>query len=68
MGAVVKENVGELYNEVREGFSRRPRKELTGVVQGVSGKRRFLVMGGEDTEDGSTKKLFRAKPNTTWDN
>ena len=53
MGAVVKENVGELYNEVREGFSRRPRKELTGVVQGVSGKRRFLVR----SKDGCEKDL-----------
>ena len=53
MGAVVKENVGELYNEVREGFSRRPRKELTGVVQGVSGKRRFLVI----FQDGCEKDL-----------
>ena len=26
-----------------EGFSRRPRKELIGVVQGVSGKRGCLV-------------------------
>ena len=25
-------------------------------------------MDGEDTEDGSTKNLFRAKPHTTWDN
>ena len=27
-----------------------------------------MVMDGEDTEDGSTKKVFRAKPHTTWDN
>ena len=27
-----------------------------------------MVMYGEDTEDGSTKKVFRAKPHTTWDN
>ena len=27
-----------------------------------------MVMYGEDTEDGSTKKLFRAKPDTTWYN
>ena len=26
------------------------------------------VMDGEDTEDGSTKKVFQAKPHTTWDN
>ena len=27
-----------------------------------------IVMYGEDNEDGSTKKVFRAKPHTTWDN
>ena len=27
-----------------------------------------MVMEGEDTEDRSTKILFRAKPHTTWDN
>ena len=25
-------------------------------------------MGGEDTKDGSTKKVFGEKPHTTWDN
>ena len=43
VGTVVKDNVGELEEEVREGFSRRTRKELTGAFQGVSGKKRFLV-------------------------
>ena len=42
-GTVVKAKIGELEEEVRAGNSRRMRKELTGVVQGVSGRRRFLV-------------------------
>ena len=43
VGAVVKSKIGELEEEVREGSSRRISKELNGVVQGVSGKKRFLV-------------------------
>ena len=43
MGTVVKSNIGELEEEVREGSSISMRKELTGVLQGVSVKRRFLV-------------------------
>ena len=43
VGAVVKAKVGELEDEVREVFYRRTGKELTGVVQGVSGERRLLV-------------------------
>ena len=50
----MKEKVGELEDEVREGFSRRLRKELTGVVQGVSGKMRFLVR----FQDGCEKDLI----------
>ena len=42
-GAVVKANIGELEEEVRAGNSRRTRKEFTGMVQGVSWRRRFLV-------------------------
>ena len=42
-GALVKSEIGELEEEVREDNSRRIRKELTGVVQGVSGRRIFLV-------------------------
>ena len=42
-GTVVKAKIGELEEEVRSGSSRGMRKELTGVVQGVSGRRRFLV-------------------------
>ena len=33
VGTVVKANIGELEKEVREGFLRRTRTELTGVVQ-----------------------------------
>ena len=43
LGAVVKAKIGELEEEVRAGSSRRTKNELTGVVQGVSGRRRFLV-------------------------
>ena len=43
VGTVVKAKIGNLEEKVRVGSSRRMRKELTGVVQGVSGRRRFLV-------------------------
>ena len=43
VGAVVKSEIGELEEEVRGGSSRRIRKELTGVMQGVLGRRRFLA-------------------------
>ena len=43
VGTVVEANIGELEEEVRVGGSRRMRKELTDVVQGVSGRKRFLV-------------------------
>ena len=43
VGTVVKAKIGELEEEVRVGSSRRMRKELTGVVQVVFGRRRFLV-------------------------
>ena len=43
VGTVVKAKTGELEEEVRVGSARRMRKELTGVVQAISGKRRFLV-------------------------
>ena len=42
-GTVVKYKICELEEEVRSDNSRRMRKELTGVVQGVSGRRRLLV-------------------------
>ena len=43
LGTVVKAKIRELEEEVRIGSSRRMRKELTGVVQAISGKRRVLV-------------------------
>ena len=43
VGTVVKAKIGELEEELRVGSSRRMVKELTGVVQGVLGRRRFLV-------------------------
>ena len=51
---MVKSKVGELEDEVREVFSSRLRKELTGVVQGVSGKRRFLVRFQDGCENDKT--------------
>ena len=43
VGTVVKSKIGDLEEEVRAGSSRTTRKDLTGVVQGVSGKKRFLA-------------------------
>ena len=43
VGKVVKSKIGDLEEEVKAGNSRRIRKELSGVVQGVSGRMRFLV-------------------------
>ena len=43
VGTVVKAKVGDIEEEIREGFSGRLRKDMTGVVQGVVGKRRYLV-------------------------
>ena len=42
MGAVVKAKIGELEEELMVGSSIRMRKELTGVVQGVSGEEEVL--------------------------
>ena len=39
VGTVVKSKIGELEEKVREVSSRSTRKELTGVVQGLSGRR-----------------------------
>ena len=43
MVSVVKAKVGDLEEKIREGFSRSLRKEMTGVVQEVLGKRIYLV-------------------------
>ena len=53
VGTVVKANIGELEEEVRVGSARRMRMELTGVVQAISGKGRFLVR----FHDGCEKNL-----------
>ena len=53
VGTVVKAKIGELEEEVKVGSSRRMRKELTGAVQVVSGKRGFLVR----FHDGCEKNL-----------
>ena len=50
---VVKAKIRELEEEVRVGSAIRTRKELTGVVQAISGKRRFLVR----FHDGCEKNL-----------
>ena len=42
-GTVLKAKIGELEEEVRVGSTIRMRKELNGVVQGVSKRRGFLV-------------------------
>ena len=54
VGTVVKSKIGELGEEVRAGCSRRMRKELTGVVQGISGKKRFLAR----FQDGCENNMF----------
>ena len=41
VGKVVKAKLGELEEEIRAGFLRRLREEMTGVVQEVVGKRRY---------------------------
>ena len=44
VGVAVKSKIGELEEEVRAGSSRRMRKNLTVVVQGVSRRRIFFLM------------------------
>ena len=39
----MKVKVGDLEEDIMEGFLRRLRKDMTGVVQEVVGKRRYLV-------------------------
>ena len=43
VGTVVKAKIGEFEEEGRVGSARRMRKQLTGVVQDISGNRKFLV-------------------------
>ena len=49
----MKSKVGDLEEDIREGFSRRLRKEMTGVVQEVVGKRRYSVR----IQDGLEKEM-----------
>ena len=44
VGTVVKAKIGDLEEEARAGNSIRMRKELNGVVQGVSRRRKLLAM------------------------
>ena len=53
VGTVAKAKIGELEKELRVGSARSIRKELTGVVQAISRKRRFLVR----FHDGCEKNL-----------
>ena len=53
VGTVVKANIRELEEEVREGFTIRRRNYLTGVVQGISGKKILFV----SFQDGCEKYL-----------
>ena len=43
VGTDVKAKIGELEEEIREGFLRRLRKEMPGMAQEVVGKRRYLL-------------------------
>ena len=56
VGTVVKAKIGELEEEVRAGNSRRMRKELNGVVQGVSERRRLLVRFQNECENNISSK------------
>ena len=56
VGADVKAKIGELEEEVRVGSSRRMRKELTGLVQGVSWSRRFLMRFQNGCENNLSSK------------
>ena len=51
VGTVLKSKIGELEEEVREVSLRRMRKYLTGVVQGVSGKKMFLARFQDGCEE-----------------
>ena len=42
VGKVVKAKVGEMEEDLREGFLRRLKKDMSGAVQEVVGKRNYL--------------------------
>ena len=64
VGTVVKAKIGELEEEVRVGSARRTRKELTGVVQAISGKRRFLVRFHDGCEKESVLESTHRRDST----
>ena len=43
VGTVVKAKLGDLEEDIREVFLRRLRKEMSGVMQEVVGKKRYSV-------------------------
>ena len=51
VGSVVKAKVGNMEEKIREGRSRRTRRNLVGRVQSVVGKNKFLFQ----FEDGQKK-------------
>ena len=53
VGRLVKANIGELEEKVRAGCLRRMRNDLTGVFQGIFGKKRLLAR----FQDGCEKDL-----------
>ena len=54
VGTVVKAKVGDLEEDIREGFLRRPMKDMSGLVQEVVGKRRHYVR----FQDGGDKDML----------
>ena len=60
MGTVVKAKVSELEDDTRKLFYGRVRKDFDGVLQEVSGKRRFFAMFqyGWDTDIHSNKLII----------
>ena len=58
VGTVVKAKVGDLEEDIRKGFLRRLRKEMTDVVQEFWGKRRYSVRFWDELEkDMSSNQL-----------
>ena len=54
VGTVVKANVGDLEEEIREGFLRRLREEMTGAAQEMIGKIGYSVR----FQDGGKKEIL----------
>ena len=51
--------MGELEEKVRAGCLRRIRKDLNGVVQGIYGKKRFLVRFQDECENDLTSNQLK---------